>query len=33
VKTAQELLRHANSIVTFNVYAQAVADIKRNAQS
>lgn len=29
----QELLRHANSNVTMNLYAQAVTDIKRNAQS
>lgn len=29
----QELLRHANSSVTLNLYAQAVTDIKRNAQS
>lgn len=33
VKTVQELLRHANSSVTMNLYAQAVTDIKRNAQS
>jgi integrase len=33
VKTVQELLRHANSSVTMNIYAQAVTDIKRNAQS
>lgn len=33
VKTVQELLRHANSSVTLNLYAQAVTDIKRNAQS
>lgn len=29
----QELLRYANSSVTLNLYAQAVTDIKRNAQS
>lgn len=33
VKTVQELLRHANSNVTMNLYAQAVTDIKRSAQS
>ena len=33
VKTVQELLRHANSSVTMNIYAQAVTDIKRSAQS
>lgn len=33
VKTVQELMRHANSSVTLNLYAQAVTDIKRNAQS
>ena len=33
VKTVQELLRHANSSVTMNLYAQAVTDIKRSAQS
>jgi hypothetical protein len=32
-KTVQELLRHANSSGTLNLYAQAVTDIKRNAQS
>ena len=32
VKTVQELLRHANSSVTMNLYAQAVTDIKRTAQ-
>jgi integrase len=32
VKTVQELMRHANSSVTLNLYAQAVTDIKRNAQ-
>ena len=33
VKTVQELMRHANSSVTLNLYAQAVTGIKRNAQS
>jgi len=33
VKTVQELLRHANNSVTLNLYAQAVTDIKRSAQS
>ena len=33
VKTVQELMRHANSSVTLNLYAQAVTDPKRNAQS
>ena len=33
VKTVQELLRHANSSITLNLYAQAVTDTKRNAQS
>jgi integrase len=33
VKTVQELLRHANASVTMNLYAQAVTDIKRSAQS
>ncbi len=33
VKTVQELLRHANSVVTMNLYAQAVTDLKRKAQS
>ena len=33
VKTVQELLRHANISVTMNLYAQAVTDIKRSAQS
>ena len=27
-KTVQELLRHANSSITMNLYAQAVTDIK-----
>jgi site-specific recombinase XerD len=33
VKTVQELMRHANSSVTLNLYAQAVTGIKRTAQS
>jgi len=33
VKTVQELLRHANSSVTMNLYAQAVTSAKRQAQS
>lgn len=33
VKTVQELLRHANSSITLNLYAQAVTDMKRSAQS
>jgi integrase len=33
VKTVQELLRHANSLVTMNLHAQAVTEVKRNAQS
>ncbi len=33
VKTVQELLRHANSSVTLNLYAQAVTETKRSAQS
>jgi len=33
VKTVQELMRHANSSVTLNLYAQAVTDIKRTAQN
>jgi integrase len=31
VKTVQELLRHANSAVTMNVYAQGVTELKRQA--
>lgn len=31
VKTVQELLRHANSTVTMNVYAQGVTELKRKA--
>ena len=33
VKTVQKLFRHANSSITMNLYAQAVTDIKRLAQS
>ena len=33
VKTVQELLRHANSSITLNLYAQAITDAKRSAQS
>ena len=33
VRTVQEFMRHANSSVTLNLYAQAVTDIKRTAQS
>jgi integrase len=32
IKTAQELLRHANISVTMNIYAQGVTELKRNAQ-
>lgn len=32
-KTVQELMRHPNSSVTLNLYAQAVTDIKCSAQS
>ena len=32
-KTVQELLRHADSLVTMNLYAQAVTEVKRPAQS
>ena len=31
VKTVQELLRHANSAVTMNLYAQGVTELKRKA--
>ena len=31
VKTVQELLRHANSSVTMNVYTQGVTELKRQA--
>jgi integrase len=33
VKTVQELLRHANSRITLDVYVQAVTATKREAQS
>jgi integrase len=33
VKTVQELLRHANSRITLEVYTQAVTSNKRAAQS
>jgi integrase len=33
VKTVQELLRHANSRITLDVYTQAVSTNKRAAQS
>jgi len=33
VKTVQELLRHANSRITLDVYTQAVNSSKRAAQS
>ncbi len=33
VKTVQELPRHANSLVTMNLYAQAITQKKRDAQS
>jgi integrase len=33
VKTVQELMRHSNSSMTLNLYAQAVTDAKRSAQS
>jgi site-specific recombinase XerD len=29
VKTVQEILRHANSLVTMNIYAQAITQNKR----
>lgn len=32
IKTAQELLRHANSRITMDVYSQAVSEQKRAAQ-
>jgi site-specific recombinase XerD len=32
IKTAQELLRHANSRITQDIYMQAVSDEKRVAQ-
>lgn len=33
IKTAQDLLRHANSRITLDVYQQAVSEEKRVAQS
>jgi len=33
VKTVQELMRHANYWVTMNVYAQAITQNRRDAQS
>jgi hypothetical protein len=33
VKVVQELMRHANISVTLNVYAQAITQTKRDAQS
>jgi len=33
VKAVQELLRNANSLVTMNLYPQAVTEVKRKAQS
>jgi integrase-like protein len=33
VKVVQELMRHANVSVTLNVYAQAITQTKRDAQS
>jgi len=32
-KTVQELLRHANSLVTMNLYAQAVTEVKRKRRA
>ncbi|MGH9704748.1 MAG: tyrosine-type recombinase/integrase, partial [Candidatus Acidiferrales bacterium] len=32
VKTVQELMRHANSRITLDVYAQALTPAKRSAQ-
>jgi integrase len=32
IKTVQELLRHATSAVTMNVYAQGITEVKRKAQ-
>jgi integrase len=32
IKTVQEILRHANSKTTMDIYAQAVTPAKRNAQ-
>jgi len=33
VKVVQELMRHANISVTLNIYAQAITQSKRDAQS
>ena len=33
LKVVQELMRHANISVTLNIYAQAIAQSKRDAQS
>jgi integrase len=33
VKVVQELMRHANISVTMNIYAQAITQTKRDAQS
>jgi integrase len=33
VKTAQSLMRHANSNITMNIYTHAVSSKKRRAQS
>jgi hypothetical protein len=33
VKVVQELMRHANISVTLNIYAQAITQTKRDAQS
>jgi integrase len=32
IKTTQELMRHANSRITLDLYAQAVTSTKRSAQ-
>jgi integrase len=32
VKTVQEILRHANSRITMDIYAQAMTPVKRQAQ-
>jgi len=33
IKTVQELLRHANSRITLDIYTQAVTPVKRDAQT
>ncbi len=33
MKTVQELLKHAKSTITMNIYAQGVTELKRNGQS